>query len=176
MADTPEIREAVDYHELGWAGNVFTRALPFERAGQALEGHTHNFAHCHFVAQGPERIRLYEEDGRFRSIIAQTGERLQIEAHVRHQIESLLPPADVEQHRPCSGRVRRVSGQPWCESCLVPIAPEQVVCRPGLSALGMCVFAARDADGQITELMTDEIKRTRFSHEREGGGRGRRID
>ena len=38
------------------SGNIFIREMPFEKAGQVVEGHTHNFDHTTYVVRGSIKI------------------------------------------------------------------------------------------------------------------------
>jgi hypothetical protein len=38
------------------SGNVFIREMRFEKAGEMIQGHTHNFDHTTYVARGALRI------------------------------------------------------------------------------------------------------------------------
>ncbi len=41
-------------------GNIWTRELSFDEAGQIKRGHKHEFDHLHFLAKGSIRISVYD--------------------------------------------------------------------------------------------------------------------
>ncbi len=41
-------------------GNIWTRQLKFEKAGQMKKGHKHEFDHLHFLVRGRVKINVYD--------------------------------------------------------------------------------------------------------------------
>lgn len=44
-------------------GNIFTRTMHFEKAGDVVKGHTHNFDHVTLVLTGGVRIKYTKKEG-----------------------------------------------------------------------------------------------------------------
>jgi quercetin dioxygenase-like cupin family protein len=44
-------------------GNIFIREMRFEKAGDVVEGHAHNFDHTTYVARGALKIERLDADG-----------------------------------------------------------------------------------------------------------------
>jgi quercetin dioxygenase-like cupin family protein len=47
---------------LGMTGNVFSRMMHFQKAGDIEKGHTHNFDHLTLLAKGKILIRVNQEE------------------------------------------------------------------------------------------------------------------
>ncbi len=45
------------------SGNIFIRPMRFEKAGDVVEGHTHNFAHTTYIVRGTVQIDQLDSDG-----------------------------------------------------------------------------------------------------------------
>ncbi len=45
------------------SGNIFVREMRFERAGDVVDGHAHNFDHTTYVVRGTLRIEQLDADG-----------------------------------------------------------------------------------------------------------------
>jgi quercetin dioxygenase-like cupin family protein len=45
------------------SGNIFIREMVFEKAGDVVEGHKHNFDHTTYVARGALLIEALDADG-----------------------------------------------------------------------------------------------------------------
>ncbi len=52
-------------------GNVFIRPMVFEKAGQVVEGHSHNFDHVTYCAKGSMKIEKLDGD----KVVATTVKR-----------------------------------------------------------------------------------------------------
>jgi len=46
------------------SGNVFIREMPFEKAGDVVDGHAHNFDHTTYVARGALLVEALDADGK----------------------------------------------------------------------------------------------------------------
>lgn len=69
------------------SGNIFIRPMAFKKAGDVVEGHTHNFDHTTYVVRGAVRV---EGNGRSVEKKASDGHNwLLIRAGVSHQITAL---------------------------------------------------------------------------------------
>ena len=75
------------------SGNVFIREMAFEKAGQVVEGHTHNFDHTTYCIRGALRIERLDADGKVEKAIekrASDGHNwVLIKAESRHRITAL---------------------------------------------------------------------------------------
>lgn len=45
------------------SGNIFVREMAFEKAGNVVHGHTHNFDHTTYVARGALRFEQLDGEG-----------------------------------------------------------------------------------------------------------------
>jgi quercetin dioxygenase-like cupin family protein len=45
------------------SGNIFLREMSFAKAGDVVEGHTHNFDHTTYIARGSVKIEKLDADG-----------------------------------------------------------------------------------------------------------------
>jgi hypothetical protein len=45
-------------------GNIWTRELHYEKAGEMKKGHKHEFDHLHFLAKGSVQISVYDKQDR----------------------------------------------------------------------------------------------------------------
>lgn len=45
------------------SGNVFIREMRFDKAGDVVKGHAHNFDHTTYVAKGSLRVEQLADDG-----------------------------------------------------------------------------------------------------------------
>jgi hypothetical protein len=45
------------------SGNIFIREMAFEKAGDAVAGHTHNFDHTTYISRGSVKIESLDADG-----------------------------------------------------------------------------------------------------------------
>lgn len=45
------------------SGNIFIREMGFAKAGDVVEGHTHNFDHTTYIVRGAIQIESLNEDG-----------------------------------------------------------------------------------------------------------------
>lgn len=72
--------------KLGFAGNVYTRMMVFENAGDVEEGHTHDFDHLTLLATGSLRVTANGEDTVFRS-----PHMIWIKKDVNHLLTALEP-------------------------------------------------------------------------------------
>ncbi len=75
------------------SGNVFIREMRFQKAGDLVEGHEHNFDHTTYVCRGAMRIERLDDDGQ---VLQSTEKRatdgrnwVLIKAGVRHRITAL---------------------------------------------------------------------------------------
>lgn len=75
------------------SGNIFIRPMVFEKAGEVVEGHFHNFDHTSYVVRGALRIEALGLDG---SVVKSAEKRASdghnwvlIKATVRHRITAL---------------------------------------------------------------------------------------
>ena len=75
------------------SGNIFIRQMHFENAGDAIEGHEHNFDHTTYVVRGALRFEKLDASGNVeRSIEKRAAEGhnwILIKAGVRHRITAL---------------------------------------------------------------------------------------
>lgn len=75
------------------SGNIFIREMLFEKAGDIVDGHKHNFDHVTFVVRGSVRIEKLDEAGRpVQSIEKQASNGhnwVTIKAGVNHKITAL---------------------------------------------------------------------------------------
>ena len=75
------------------SGNVFIREMRFEKTGDVIEGHTHNFDHTTYVARGALKIESLHEDGTVKqTAIKRAGDGhnwVLIKADVTHRITAL---------------------------------------------------------------------------------------
>lgn len=80
------------------AGNIFVRPMHFEKAGQVIEGHAHNFDHTTYVIRGAIRVETpFEQTRRVVEKRASDGHNwLLIRAGVAHKITALED--DTEAH------------------------------------------------------------------------------
>ena len=71
-------------------GNIFIREMRFDKAGDCISGHTHNFDHTTYVAKGEVLIEAVDEAGdvlRSRLIKASDGFNfVLIKASIRHRL------------------------------------------------------------------------------------------
>lgn len=75
------------------SGNIFVRPLVFEKAGDVIKGHGHNFPHTTYCVHGGLRFEVLDDDGN----VAKTAEIhasqnfnwLLIQAGVIHRITAL---------------------------------------------------------------------------------------
>lgn len=78
-----------------YAGNIFRRPMLFQKAGERVAGHDHNYDHCTYVvagavhakswSQGPDGFPVDVKEGTFRS-----GSMIQIPAKRWHEFTALL--------------------------------------------------------------------------------------
>ena len=75
------------------SGNIFIREMKFEKAGDVVTGHTHNFDHTTYVVRGALRIEALADDS---SVLRSVEKRASdghnwvlIKAEVRHRITAL---------------------------------------------------------------------------------------
>ena len=75
------------------SGNIFIRQMPFEKAGDEVRGHTHNFDHTTYVVRGTLKIESLNEDGSVKKTAikrASDGHNwVLIKAEVKHRITAL---------------------------------------------------------------------------------------
>ncbi len=74
------------------SGNVFIREMRFQKAGDVVEGHKHNFAHTTYVARGALRIERLEGDEVVQSVEKRATDGrnwVLIKAGVCHRITAL---------------------------------------------------------------------------------------
>jgi len=75
------------------SGNIFMREMRFEKAGQVVNGHTHNFDHTTYVVKGALRIeQLGENDEVLRSVEKRAADGQNwalIRKGVKHRITAL---------------------------------------------------------------------------------------
>ena len=75
------------------SGNVFIREMRFDKAGDVVQGHAHNFDHTTYCARGAMRIESLHADGSVKDsteIDADKGMNWAlIKAGVTHRITSL---------------------------------------------------------------------------------------
>lgn len=75
------------------SGNIFIREMPFEKSGDVVEGHTHNFDHTTYVSRGSLLIEALDENGRvYKSITKRASDGhnwVLIKAEVKHRITAL---------------------------------------------------------------------------------------
>jgi len=75
------------------SGNIFIREMKFEKAGDIVEGHTHNFDHTTYVAHGSVKIESLNEDGSVKQTVikrAVDGHNwVLIKADVCHRLTAL---------------------------------------------------------------------------------------
>jgi quercetin dioxygenase-like cupin family protein len=75
------------------SGNIFIREMKFEKAGQSIDGHAHNFDHTTYVAHGALRIERLDNDGNVEKASEVRSSRgynwTLIKAGVRHRITAL---------------------------------------------------------------------------------------
>lgn len=75
------------------SGNIFIREMRFDRAGDVVQGHTHNFDHTTYVARGSLLVEALNEDGSVKkSAIKRAGEGhnwVLIKKDVKHRITAL---------------------------------------------------------------------------------------
>ena len=76
-------------------GNIFIREMRFDKAGQIVDGHAHNFDHTTYVAHGAALIEaLADDDSVLRSVVKRASDGFNfvlIAAGVRHRITALEP-------------------------------------------------------------------------------------
>ena len=75
------------------SGNIFIREMRFEKVGEVVIGHTHNFDHTTYVARGGLRIeRLRDDNSVERTVEKWAGEGFNwvlIKAQCKHRITAL---------------------------------------------------------------------------------------
>lgn len=75
------------------SGNIFVREMRFEKAGDVVDGHAHNFDHTTYVARGALLVESLDDAGKVvRSVEKRAGQGLNwvlIRAGVRHRITAL---------------------------------------------------------------------------------------
>lgn len=74
------------------SGNVFIREMRFQKAGDVVEGHTHNFDHTTYVARGALRIERLDGDQVVQSVEKRATDGrnwVLIKAGVCHRITAL---------------------------------------------------------------------------------------
>ena len=75
------------------SGNIFLREMRFEKAGDVISGHEHNFDHTTYIVKGAVRIDRLDAEGNIeRSIVKRAVDGfcwVLIKAGVRHQLTAL---------------------------------------------------------------------------------------
>ena len=75
------------------SGNIYIREMEFEKAGNVVEGHTHNFDHTTYIVRGSVLIESLNEDGSVKNSIikkASMGHNwVLIKAEVKHRLTAL---------------------------------------------------------------------------------------
>jgi quercetin dioxygenase-like cupin family protein len=75
------------------SGNIFIREMRFEKAGDVIDGHTHNFDHTTYVACGALLIEALNDDGSVKQAAtkrASDGHNwVLIKKEVKHRITAL---------------------------------------------------------------------------------------
>lgn len=75
------------------SGNIFIREMRFEKAGDIVDGHTHNFDHTTYVSKGALQIDKLDADGVIlKSVIKRASDGYNwvlIEAGVSHRLTAL---------------------------------------------------------------------------------------
>lgn len=74
-------------------GNIFVREMRFEKAGDVVDGHTHNFDHTTYIARGSVQIEAIDDDGTvLRSVVKRASDGFNfvlIKAGVKHRLTAL---------------------------------------------------------------------------------------
>lgn len=71
-------------------GNIFVRPNPLAKAGDRVDGHTHNFDHTTYVVKGAVHVRGVCPDGRVIERDFSAGDFCLIKAEVIHTITALM--------------------------------------------------------------------------------------
>lgn len=75
------------------SGNIYIREMALEKAGDIVNGHTHNFDHTTYVVRGSVLVESLNEDGTVKQSAikrAQDGQNwVLIKAEVKHRITAL---------------------------------------------------------------------------------------
>ena len=75
------------------SGNIFLREMAFEKAGDVVDGHTHNFDHTTYVVRGALQIESLNDDGSVKQTAikrATDGKNwVLIKAGVKHRLTAL---------------------------------------------------------------------------------------
>ncbi len=73
-------------------GNVFIRPMVFEKAGNVVEGHAHNFDHVTYVAKGSLKIEKLDGETVVAAVVKKASEQYNsvlIKAGVCHRLTAL---------------------------------------------------------------------------------------
>lgn len=102
------------------SGNIFIRPNKFTKAGDTMEGHTHNFDHTTFVTRGSFNALGKHPDGREVRATVSAGQHLLIRADWEHSFVALEDNSEfacIYAHRTPQGDVvQEVTG--WMEAYL----------------------------------------------------------
>ena len=75
------------------SGNIYVREMRFDRSGDVVQGHAHNFDHTTYVARGALLIEALGPDGKVaKSAVKRAGDGrnwVLIKAEVTHRITAL---------------------------------------------------------------------------------------
>lgn len=75
------------------SGNIFIREMAFEKAGDVVEGHTHNFDHTTYVIRGSLKIESLNEDGSVKASVVKKASMghnwVLIKADTKHKLTAL---------------------------------------------------------------------------------------
>lgn len=106
------------------SGNIFIREMGFEKAGDVVAGHTHNFDHTTYIVRGSVRIESLNADGSVKQATvkrAADGHNwVLIKADVLHRITALEDASlghCIFAHRNPQGEVVQVN-EGWVEANL----------------------------------------------------------
>lgn len=92
------------------SGNVFIRSNPLAKAGDKVEGHTHNFDHTTIFFRGRFEVRATLPDGQMVVREFTAPDHCLIRAEVTHEITALEDDSEfwcVYAHRDPQGRIHQ---------------------------------------------------------------------
>ena len=90
------------------SGNIFIRPMKFEKAGNKVDGHKHNFDHTTIVFRGAVKVRATLPDGRLIERDFAAPAHFLVKAEVTHEITALVDDTEawcVYSHRTPQGDV-----------------------------------------------------------------------
>jgi len=90
------------------SGNIFIRPMKFEKAGNKINGHKHNFDHTTIVFKGAVHVKALTPDGRVIERDFAAPAHFLVKAEVEHEITATADGTEawcVYSHRTAQGDV-----------------------------------------------------------------------